>query len=53
MELDTKKYFILSWTAQITLLQHKSISIAILHGGSNGVHEALYYGVPLCDTTIC
>ena len=21
--------------------------MAILHGGSNGVHEALYYGVPL------
>ena len=47
IELDTKKYFISSWTPQVTLLQHKSISMAILHGGSNGVHEALYYGVPL------
>ena len=47
MKLDSHKYFISSWTPQVTLLQHKSISMAILHGGSNGVHEALYYGVPL------
>ena len=47
MKLDSNKYFISSWTPQATLLQHKSISMAILHGGSNGVHEALYYGVPL------
>ena len=47
MKLDSHKYVISSWTPQVTLLQHKSISMAILHGGSNGVHEALYYGVPL------
>ena len=47
MKLASHKYFISSWTPQLTLLQHKSISMAILHGGSNGVHEALYYGVPL------
>ena len=47
IKLDPNKYFISSWTPQVSLLQHKSISIAILHGGSNGVHEALYYGVPL------
>ena len=47
IKLDQNKYFISSWTPQATLLQHKSISMAILHGGSNGVHEALYYGVPL------
>ena len=53
MELDPNKYFISSWTPQATLLQHKSISMAILHGGSNGVHEALYYGVPLIIIPQC
>ena len=47
IKLDQNKYYISSWTPQVTLLQHKSISMAILHGGSNGVHESLYYGVPL------
>ena len=47
IKVNSDKYFISSWTPQVALLQHKSISMAILHGGSNGVHEALYYGVPL------
>ena len=53
MELNLNKYFISSWIPQATLLQHKSISMAILHGGSNGVHEALYYGVPLIVIPQC
>ena len=47
MKFDSDEYLISSWTPQVTLLQHTSISMAILHGGSNGVHEALYYGVPI------
>ena len=46
LTLDKNKYFISSWVPQVRLLQHNYISMAILHGGSNGVHEALYYGVP-------
>ena len=47
IKLDQNKYFISSWTPQVTLLQHKSFSMAILHGGSDGANEALYYRVPL------
>jgi glucuronosyltransferase len=45
-DLDKDKYFISSWLPQVTVLRHKSISMAILHGGPNGIQEALYYGIP-------
>lgn len=46
ISFDTKQYFISSWIPQVTLLQHNSIGIAILHGGANGINEALRFGVP-------
>ena len=47
MELDPQRFFISSWTPQLSILQHKAISMAIMHGGINGVNEALYNGVPI------
>lgn len=46
VKLDPKRYFISSWIPQLALLQHSSIFMAILHGGANGIHEALYHGIP-------
>lgn len=40
-------FFIKSWMPQITVLSHPAISIAVVHGGAGGVHQSLYYGVPM------
>ena len=45
--IDNGKYFISSWIPQATLLQHQSISMAIMHGGSNGIHDSLYFGISI------
>ena len=47
LELDKERFSILSWVPQLAALQHKAISLAILQGGMNGVHEAIYFGVPV------
>ena len=47
MELDPHRFFISSWTPQFSILQHKAINMAIMHGGMNGINEALYNGVPV------
>ena len=47
ISIDRSKFYVSSWIPQQTLLRHKSISMAILHCGMNGVHEALYNGVPI------
>ena len=47
LELDKERFSILSWVPQLAVLQHKAISLAILQGGMNGVHEAIYFGVPV------
>lgn len=46
VKLHPEKYHVSSWIPQLALLQHSSIFLAILHGGANGLHEALYHGVP-------
>ena len=46
ISIDQNKIYITEWAPQLAVLQHVSISMAILHGGSNGLHEALYNGVP-------
>ena len=45
IELDRERFYVSSWISQQAVLQHKAIGIAILHGGMNGVHEAIYYRV--------
>ena len=47
LKLDPERFFISSWTPQLRILQHKAISMTIMHGGLNGVSEALYNGVPI------
>ena len=44
---DQKRIFIIKWAPQLSIVQHKAISMAIVHGGFNGIHESLYSGVPL------
>ena len=46
IELDGNRIYISEWVSQQTLLQHKAIGAAILHGGLNGVQQAIYYKVP-------
>ena len=47
LEIVAKQVFIIEWAPQLSILQHKAISMAIVHGGFNGIHESLYNGVPL------
>ena len=46
-EPSNDRFLIKSWIPQISALNHPSISLAILHGGAGGVHQALYFGVPM------
>ena len=47
LEIDKEHFRIMKWVPQLAVLQHKAIAMAILHGGMNGVNEAIYCGVPL------
>ena len=47
ISINRSQFYISNWIPQQTLLRHKSIKVAILHCGMNGVHEALYNGVPI------
>ena len=47
MELDPDRVLISEWTPQFSVLASKAIHSAILHGGFNGVNEALWNGVPV------
>ena len=46
-QLDRNKFFVTSWAPQLSVLGHRAIRMAILHGGANGIHEALYNEVPV------
>ena len=45
--LDRNKFLVISWAPQLSVLGHRAIRMAILHGGANGIHEALYNEVPV------
>ncbi len=47
LDLSEDRFLILDWAPQLGILQHKAVATAILHGGMNGVNEALYSGVPV------
>ena len=47
LDFDTEQLRIYKWTPQVSVLNHTSVGMALLHGGSNGVHEALYHAVPV------
>ncbi|XP_024862066.1 uncharacterized protein LOC108236932 [Kryptolebias marmoratus] len=38
---------IVDWMPQMDLLGHPQVKLFIAHGGTNGVQEAIYYGVPV------
>ena len=46
MELDKERFYISKWIPQAAILKHLATGIAFLHGGMNGIHEAISYGVP-------
>ena len=47
LELDPNRVLISDWTPQTSVLGSKAIHSALLHGGFNGLSEALWNGVPV------
>ena len=45
--INSSRILISKWLPQATVLQHPSVSMAVLHGGFGGVNEALIAGVPI------
>ena len=45
--INSGRILISKWLPQPVVLQHPSISLAVLHGGFGGIHEALLGGVPI------
>ena len=59
LDVDPDRVLILDWTPQLSVLGSEAIHSAILHGGFNGLSEALWNGVPVvvvpqvpCRTTV-
>ena len=47
LDIDQERVHISEWTPQFSVLASKTIHSAILHGGFNGLSEALWNGVPI------
>lgn len=47
LEIDRERVLISEWTPQFSVLKSEAIHSAILHGGFNGLTEALWNGVPI------
>lgn len=47
LDLDPNRVFISDWTPQFSVLGSRAIHSAILHGGYNGIADALVNGVPI------
>ena len=47
LDIDPERFYISNWVSQVEVLKHESVKVAITHCGTGGVHEALYFGVPL------
>ena len=45
--IDPSKLFVIEWAPQLSILSHRATGVAILHGGINGLNEALYNEVPV------
>ena len=45
--INQERVFLADWVSQVTLLQHETITMAILHCGLGGVQESLYNKVPV------
>ncbi len=47
LAIDKSRVYISEWTPQFSVLASKAIHSAILHGGFNGLSEALWNGIPV------
>ena len=47
LDVDNERFHFCKWMPQVAVLNHSATAMAILHGGMNGVHEAISYGVPV------
>lgn len=47
LKVDPDRVLISAWTPQLSVLESGAIHSAILHGGFNGLSEALWNGVPI------
>ena len=47
LDFDTEQLRVYKWIPQVSVLNHSSVGMALLHGGMNGLHEALYHAVPV------
>ena len=47
LNMDPSRFFVTSWVSQVAVFEHEAVKLAILHCGTGGVHEALYFKVPV------
>lgn len=47
MVIDPSRFYIANWVSQVAAFQHEAVELAILHCGTGGIHEALYFEVPM------
>ena len=47
LHLNTERVFLAGWVAQVAMLKHEAVAMAILHCGIGGVQEALINKVPV------
>ena len=47
LEIDKKRFYISKWIPQAAILKHRVTAMAFLHGGMNGINEAISCGVPI------
>ena len=47
LEIDKKRFYISKWIPQAAILKHPVTAMAFLHGGMNGINEAISCGVPI------
>lgn len=45
--IDTSRFYISNWVSQVALFQYEAVELTILHCGTGGIHEALYFEVPM------
>ena len=47
LEIDKERFYISKWIPQAAILKHPVTAMAFLHGGMNGINEAISCGVPI------